>query len=628
MGLARGNGRGGRRAKGRVPRRPPGDRPARASAHRLRGSSNGLGRTDGGGHEASPGRARLTDGLARLARLAPGLAQARSYQRAWLRGDMIGGITVAAYLVPQVMAYAGLAGLPPVTGLWAIIPALALVRAVRVVAAVVGRPGIDHRPHGRRPWSRPLAAGNPGRYAELAAALAVIVGALAFAAWVMRLGFVADLLSQPTLVGYMTGVALIMMVGQLQKVTGVPVHGDTFFAEIRSFVSGVGELDAATAGAGRGHAGVPARAAVALPADTRAAARGAARHRSPSACSTWTRTASPSSARYRPGCRPRASRPRDDLQDMVLPAVGVLLVGYTDVVLTARAFATRSGHTIDANQELLAVGAANIGAGLFRGFPVSSSASRTAIGDASGARTQLHSLVALASVVAVLLFLGPLLAHFPTASLGAIVIYAAIRLIDIPGFRRLAAFRRSELLLAAGRLRGRAALRHPLRNPARDRPVGRRPAGPGGPPARRGPRAHPRVWPGCTTSTTTRRPSWCRAWSSTATTRPCSSPTRRTSGTAPWPPSTPARRRSRGSSSTLRRTWTWTSPRSTPWRRCARRWPARHRVRPGPGQTGAPAATTRRRVLRPDRTRPHLPDAADGSGRLRGVATGAAVGQR
>ena len=389
----------------------------------------------------------VTGRLARLTRFAPGLAQARTYERAWLRGDTIGGITVAAYLVPQVMAYAGLAGLPPVTGLWAIIPALALY-------AVFGSsPQLSVGPESTTALMAatvvaPLAAGNPGRYAELAAALALIVGVLSLAAWAMRLGFVADLLSQPTLVGYMTGVALIMMVGQLQKASGVPVHGDTFFAEVRSFVTGVDDLHPATLGLAAITLAfllvlhwklprVPGPLLAVLLATLAVSLFDLDAH--------GIAVVGPV-----PSGLPTPSIPSaGDLRDILLPAVGVLLVGYTDVVLTARAFAARSGATIDANQELLAVGTTNIGAGLFRGFPVSSSASRTAIGDASGARTQMHSLVALVSVVTVLLFLGPLLARFPTASLGAIVIYAAVRLIDVRGFRRLAAFRRSELLLAA-----------------------------------------------------------------------------------------------------------------------------------------------------------------------------------
>jgi high affinity sulfate transporter 1 len=395
---------------------------------------------------------RLARGRAQLAHLAPGLAQARTYQRAWLRGDTIAGVTVAAYLVPQVMAYAGLAGLPPVTGLWAIVPALALY------ALFGSSPQLSVGPESTTALMAatvvgPLAAGSAGRYAELAAALAVIVGVLSLAAWLMRLGFVADMLSQPTLVGYLTGVALIMMVGQLQKVTGVPVHGDTFFAEIRSFVSGIGGLQPATLGL----AAITLTFLLVLqwrfprlPGPLLAVLLATLAVRVFDLDAHGIAVVGPVPSGLPTPAIPSAG----DLRELVLPAAGVLLVGYTDVVLTARAFAARSGHTIDANQELLAIGTTNIGAGLFRGFPVSSSASRTAIGDASGARTQLHSLVALVSVVAVLLFLGPLLARFPTASLGAIVVYAAIRLIDVPGFRRLAAFRRSEALLAVAACAG------------------------------------------------------------------------------------------------------------------------------------------------------------------------------
>jgi sulfate permease, SulP family len=152
-----------------------------------------------------------------------------------------------------------------------------------------------------------------------------------------------------------------------------------------------------------------------------------------------------------PGQLPRVGVPDvglADLAELLGPAVGLMLVGYVDNVLTGRAFATRNGYRIDANQELLALGASNAATGLTQGFPVSSSGSRTVIGDALGSRSQLHSLVALASVVLALFALRPVLAAFPTAALGAIVIYAALRLVDLAEFRRIAAFRRSELLLA------------------------------------------------------------------------------------------------------------------------------------------------------------------------------------
>lgn len=140
--------------------------------------------------------------------------------------------------------------------------------------------------------------------------------------------------------------------------------------------------------------------------------------------------------------------PLGDYPTLLLPALGVLLVGYTDNVLTGRAFAIRGGYEVDANQEFLALGAANVGAGIFRGMPVSSSGSRTAIGESAGSRTQLHSLVVVACIIVVLLFLRPVLAVFPTAALGAIVIYAATRLVDLAEFRRLARYGRSELVLS------------------------------------------------------------------------------------------------------------------------------------------------------------------------------------
>ena len=139
-----------------------------------------------------------------------------------------------------------------------------------------------------------------------------------------------------------------------------------------------------------------------------------------------------------------------DLAALLLPAVGIAIVGYTDNVLTGRAFGLRQGQRVDANAEFAALSAANIAAGLLQGFPVSSSGSRTALGDAMGSRSQLYSLITLACVVLTLLLAGPLLASFPSAALGALVIYAAVRLIEVAEIRRIGHFRRSELLLAVG----------------------------------------------------------------------------------------------------------------------------------------------------------------------------------
>jgi sulfate permease, SulP family len=152
-----------------------------------------------------------------------------------------------------------------------------------------------------------------------------------------------------------------------------------------------------------------------------------------------------------PAGLPRPSLPdfrAIDLAALVGAALGITVVGYTDNVLTARAFAVRGEDRIDPQQEFLALGAANLSAGVLQGFPVSSSGSRTAVGDAAGSRTQLHSLVALAVVLLTLLALRPVLAGFPLAALAAIVVFAALRLIDVAELRRIARFRRSEIVLA------------------------------------------------------------------------------------------------------------------------------------------------------------------------------------
>ena len=381
-------------------------------------------------------------------RLAPGLRSLRQYQRAWLRPDVVAGIAVAAYLIPQVMAYAVVAGLPPVVGLWSVSVAL-------VVYAVVG----SSRQMSVGPESTtalltavvvaPLAAGDPGRYAALAAALALVVGVLCLVARVARLGFLADLLSKPVLVGYMAGIAVLMIVSQLEKVTRVPVTGDGVVAEVASFVGNLDRLHPATAILA---AGVLALLLVVAHRFPRAPAPLIGILAAAVVAAVFSLGAKGLDlVGVIPGRLPHIGLPDvalSDLAHLLGPALGVMIVGYVDNVLTARAFAGRNGYRIDANQELLGLGTVNLATGVTQGFPVSSSGSRTAVGDAVGSRTQLHSLVAVATVVVALGFLRPVLASFPTAALGAIVIYAALRLIDVTEFRRFASFRRSEFLLA------------------------------------------------------------------------------------------------------------------------------------------------------------------------------------
>ncbi|MFD0274201.1 SulP family inorganic anion transporter [Kitasatospora sp. NPDC127111] len=387
----------------------------------------------------------------------PGPAVLRGYRRGRLRGDVVAGVTVAAYLVPQVMAYAGVAGLPPVAGLWAILPAIgayALLGSSRLLsvgpesttalmtATVVG----------------PLASGDAGRYAVLAATLAVLVGGLCLVAWLARLGFVADLLSKPVLIGYLAGVALIMMGDQLTKLTGVPVTGERFLPQLWSFARHLSEANAAATvfsatallflfATAHYFPWLPAPLLAVVLGTVAVAAFDLDQHGIDTIGAI-------------PGGLPHFSRPDlGELDRLVIPASGVLLVGYTDMILTARAFAFgESGERLDADQELLALGGANLGAGLLSGFPVSSSASRTALAKSTGGRTQVYALTAGGCVLAVLLFLGPLLADLPVAVLGAVVVFAAVRMIDLAGFRRLASFRRRELVLAIACLAGVLAL--------------------------------------------------------------------------------------------------------------------------------------------------------------------------
>ncbi len=381
-------------------------------------------------------------------RLLPGLAQFRGYQRSWLRGDILAGFTVAAYLIPQVMAYAELAGLPPVTGLWCIVGPLA-------VYTVLG----TSRQLSIGPESTtalmtavvlmPIAAGDPARYATLAATLALAVAGLCFLARLARLGFLADLLSKPVLVGYMAGVAVIMMSSQLGKISGVKVTGDEFIPQIETFMEGISGIHWPTV--------VMSTILVVM---LFALKRFAPRLPGPlitvalSAVVVWVLALQDRGIKVVgsvPVGLPTPSVPSlTDLGMLLVPALGIAFVGYTDIVLTGRVFAARAGgQQVDANQEWTALGAGNVVASFSQGFPVSCSGSRTALGAAVGSKTQLYSLVMLGLVILTLVVAGPLLAQFPSAALGALVIFAAVTLIDVKEIRRIAKFRRSELLLAA-----------------------------------------------------------------------------------------------------------------------------------------------------------------------------------
>jgi sulfate permease, SulP family len=383
-----------------------------------------------------------------IQRYLPGAAVLRGYQRSWLRGDLLAGVTVAAYLVPQVMAYAEVAGLPAIAGLWAAVGPL-------LAYAILG----SSRQLSAGPESSTalmtatavtaLSAGDQQNYAETAAALALAVGAICLVCWLARLGFLANLLSHPVLIGYMAGIAVLMIISQLGKVTGIAVKGDTVLSELRSFFANLDQLHWPTL--------LVAASTFALlvtfdrllprwpgPLIAMAAAAAAVAVLNLDHLGVGT-----------VGSIPRGLPPVSipdfssiSLGTLLPAALGVTIVAYSDNIVTGRAFAARRHQVIDARQEFLGLGAANLLAGLFSGFPVSSSGSRTAIGDAMRSRTQLYSIVAAGIVLITMLFLGPALSTFPLAALGAVVVFAALRLIDFAELRRIARFRRSELFLA------------------------------------------------------------------------------------------------------------------------------------------------------------------------------------
>jgi sulfate permease, SulP family len=379
-----------------------------------------------------------------------GLQLLRRYRSAWLRPDIVAGLTVGAMLVPQSMAYAELAGVPAVTGLYA-----SLLAPVAYALTGTSR----HLGTGPEPGTAILAATgvaavagtapDPSRYLSLMAALALMVGAVAGVAWLLRLGFVAYLLSKPVLVGYISGVGFVLLSSQLTALTGVPVTSDTFFPRVVEFVRGTGQLRPVTMLLGAGALLVILalrRAAPRTPGALIAVA-------SATIVSVWLELPArgdPTIGTIPTGL-PALGLPdvtSDDLRALLPIALGVALVGFSDNVLTGRAVANKMGYRIDANQELAGLASANLGAGLLQGMPVSSSASRSAVAASLGGVSSLVSIVAAGVVTVTLLAAGGVLGAVPRAALAAVIAAAAFAIIDLAGFRKLWRISRSEFVLA------------------------------------------------------------------------------------------------------------------------------------------------------------------------------------
>ena len=383
-------------------------------------------------------------------RFLPGLDVLTHYQRSWLRGDVLAGITVAAYLVPQVMAYAAIAGVPPVYGL------VSCLAPIVVYAVFGGSRQLSVGPESTTALMTAAGAGlvvasvGADRYLDVVAALAIVVGVVCLVGWVGRLGFLADFPSRPVLIGYLTGVAGLMILGQLGRLLQIDVAGARSDQQVVSLLTQLDHVHWPTVA-------VSGLTLVALFAIQRLAPRWPGPLLVIVAATVVVTVVGAS----RLGVDVIGSVPVTfpvphlpnlaglPLGDLAYAGVGIALVGYSDNVLTARAFAEKHGQSIRGTQEFLALGLANVATGLTQGMPVSSSGSRTALGDSLGSRTQLYSLVTGVCLVLTILFLGPGLALFPRASLAAVIVYAASRLIDVADWRRLARFRSAELILAA-----------------------------------------------------------------------------------------------------------------------------------------------------------------------------------
>ncbi|HEX2381383.1 MAG TPA: SulP family inorganic anion transporter, partial [Acidimicrobiales bacterium] len=319
----------------------------------------------------------------------PGLATLSSYRAQWLRSDVVAGLVLTALLVPQGMAYAELAGLPPITGLYTSILCLVGYALFGPSKVLVLGPDSSLGPMIAATIIPIVGAnGDPARAVALASVLALLVGVMTALVGIARLGFIADLISKPTILGYMNGLALTILIGQLPKLFGFSIDGDNFLDDVRGFVSGVTHGETVVAALTIGVAGlllilalqqwlpkVPAVLVAVVVSIVAARIFELSDH-------------GVSLVGVLPQGFPPLTVPRVELADLGLlfgGALAIAVVALTDTISTASSFAARRGDEIDGTREMIGIGAANIAAGLFQGFPVSTSGSRTAVAEQSGA---------------------------------------------------------------------------------------------------------------------------------------------------------------------------------------------------------------------------------------------------
>ena len=376
------------------------------------------------------------------------------YQKSWFRHDLLAGVSVAAVALPIAIAYSQLAGVPPVYGLYAsLLPLVAYfflgssrqliiapdAATCAIVAAVVA----------------PLAGQDPARYVSLTAGLAMIAGVICIAAGFARLGFLTNFLARPILTGYLNGIAICIISGQLGTLFGFRLAPAGFFRLLWQFFSKLGETHGPTLAVGLVTLALLlllSRLAPKVPGPLVAVTLGIAGSAALGLAKYGVKILGRIPAGLPAFKIPAISGP--DWQPLAVGAVGLALISYNSAMVTARSFAVKNRYDIDPNREFIALGVANIGSGILQGFAVSGADSRTAVNDSMGGKSQVTGLVAAAVLASTLLFLTRPLGLLPMAVLSAVLIKASLSLFDL---RALAALRRvspREFRLCLGTLLG------------------------------------------------------------------------------------------------------------------------------------------------------------------------------
>jgi len=396
-----------------------------------------------------------------MVKLARGLSLS-PFHREWLAKDIVAGVVLTTLLVPQGMAYAELAGLPPITGLYTSIMCLLGYAVFGPSRILVLGPDSSLGPMIAATILPLIAAkGDAKRAIALASLLAIMVAVIMIVAAVAKLGFIADLISKPTMIGYLNGLALTILVGQLPKLFGFKIDAEGLIGEFTEFVRGLANGEAVAAAAAVGITGivlilvlqrwlpkVPAVLIMVVLAIAATTVFSLADH-------------GVSLVGVLPKGFPPLTIPSvhlADLAPLAAGAAGIALVSLADTISTASAFAERTGQEVDGNGEMLGIGAANLAAGLFQGFPVSTSGSRTAVAERSGAKTQLTGVTGAVLITLMIVFVPGLFRNLPNPALAAVVITAALSLADIPGTVRLWRQRKAEFLLSIAAFLGVALL--------------------------------------------------------------------------------------------------------------------------------------------------------------------------